>query len=468
MFRVSFCLAIALTLCLLGTVACSDNAPGETSSPSVIQGAAPTSAEATEPSPSPTYTAAPTSAPTLIFPTSPPTLEPPPKGDPVPGMEVFDNRIPVLMEEFHIPGGAIAVVKDGRLVLARGYGLADVEWGEPVQSDSLFRIAGVSKPITAVAVLKLVEEGRLDLEARAFQILDQFQVPEGSTTDPRIFDVTVRQLLQHSGGWDRESFDAMWIPSRVEMELGIQKPVSCKDVIRFMLGQPLDFDPGTRHAYSNFGYCLLGRIIEETTGQSYEEYVKSQIFGPVGITRMRIGGTLLEDRVDGEVRYYGYPGQPWAQSVVTGTPEHVPWPYGGYYVAGRDSLGGWIASPIDLVRFVAALDGSRNPQILEPETVRLMVSRPAPPLGEGRTYHGMGWSVRPVGDDADWMKIGIQPGVWSVVVRTHNGLAWAALFNSWPKEPAQFRGELSSLMWDGVRAVTTWPSHDLFPQYEFE
>ena len=141
--------------------------------------------------------------PTLISPTSPPTPEPPPKGDPVPGMEVFDNHIPVLMEEFHITGDAIAVVKDGRLVLARGYGLADVERGEPVQPDSLFRIAGVSKPITAVAVLKLVEEGRPDLEASAFRILDQFQVPEGSTTDPRIFDVTVRQLLQHSGGWTR-------------------------------------------------------------------------------------------------------------------------------------------------------------------------------------------------------------------------------------------------------------------------
>ena len=353
-------------------------------------------------------------------------------------------------------------------MLAKGYGLADVENEEPVLPDSLFRIASISKPITAVAVLQLVEDGELDLDDRAFEILNRFEAPEGATPDPRIYDVTVRQLLQHSGGWDRDkSFDAMWIAGRVERELGVPKPVSCEDVITFMLGQPLDFDPGTQYAYSNFGYCLLGRIIEETTGQPYEEYVKSRILEPAGITRMRIGGTLLKDRAGGEVRYYGYAGQALAWSVLPDTPDRVPWPYGGFHM--EDSVGGWITSAIDLVRFVAALDGSRPPLLLEPETVSVMVSRPGPPLWRDSAYHyGMGWRIRPVGGDANWWHTGSLPGTISLLVRTHHGMAWAAIFNSRPEGRSEFSRELDQLMWQGVREVTDWPSHDMFQQYGYK
>ena len=112
----------------------------------------------------------------------------------------------------------------------------------------------------------------------------------------------------------------MWIPGRVEKELSVPKPITCKDVIRFMLGQPLDFDPSTQFAYSNFGYCLLGRVIEEKAGKSYEEYVKENVLGPMGITQMRIGGTLPEERSESEVTYYGYPGQPSAHSVMPRNP----------------------------------------------------------------------------------------------------------------------------------------------------
>ena len=221
-----------------------------------------------------------------------PTPPPNPPGQTGPydgGMEIFNKLIPDLLET-EVPGAAIAIVKDGRLVLARGYGLADVKNNESVQPDSLFRIASISKPVTAVAILRLVEDGKLDLEDRAFEILNQFEVPEETTPDPRIFDVTVRQLLQHSGGWDLDmGYDPMFILGRIERALSVPKPASCHDVITFMLGQPLDFDPGTQYAYSNFGYCILGRIIEQASGQTYEEYVKSRILQPMGITRMRIG-----------------------------------------------------------------------------------------------------------------------------------------------------------------------------------
>ena len=460
--------------------------PTDTPTPEPTATATPPSAT---PVPEPTATSVPTDTPTPIptpTATAPPqpahthTPEPIPTATPQPtdtptsppakeAGEVFSELIPDLMEKWEVPGGAIAIVKDGRLVLAEGYGLADVENEEPVLADSLFRIASISKPITAVAVLQLVEAGQLDLDDRAFQLLDQFQAPEGNATDSRMHDITVRHLLQHSGGWNRNrSFDPMFIARRVESELGVPKPVSCEDVIRFMLGQPMDFDPGTQYAYSNFGYCLLGRIIEEVTGQPYEEYVKSHVLEYVGITLMHIGGTLAEDRADGEVHYYGYPGESLAWSVLPGMPDRVPWSYGGFHLRTLDALGGWVASPIDLVRFVTSLDGSRPPLVLDPETVDVMTSPPDPRLRpELPIHYGMGWSIRPVRDDANWWHSGSLPGTTSILVRTHHGMAWAAIFNSRPKDWPQFSGELDQIMWQGVRDVSSWPSHDLFPQYGY-
>lgn len=220
--------------------------------------------------------------------------------------EAFDREIQHFMASRRIPGGALAVVKGGRIVYARGYGWADRERRIPVRPDSLFRIASISKPVTAAAVLRLVEQRRLDLGAKA---LDFIKLPPhleaDGQPDDRLQQITIRHLLQHTGGWDREkSFDPMFRPIRIAEKVGAPAPASAAAVIRYMLGRRLDFDPGTRYAYSNFGYCLLGRIIETITGQPYEQFVRDQILGPLGISQMRLGATLEQHRRDGEVRYY--------------------------------------------------------------------------------------------------------------------------------------------------------------------
>src|SRR5215467_3675848 len=133
------------------------------------------------------------------------TADIPMTGPPATGMESFDAIIPALMQKWQIPGGAVGVVKDGRLVLARGYGWADEEASLVVQPDSLFRIASLTKAITAAAILKLVEDGSLDLDAKAFPMLNDLQPPAGATVDGRLSDITVRELLQHSGGWNRDT-----------------------------------------------------------------------------------------------------------------------------------------------------------------------------------------------------------------------------------------------------------------------
>lgn len=369
-----------------------------------------------------------------------------------------------------MPGASIAIAKDGQLKLARGYGLANVEDREPVHADSLFRIASVSKPITAVATLRLVENDQLDLEEKVFEILDEYRGTDGTEPDPGLSRVTVRNLLQHSGGWDRQkSFDPMFISRRIEAALGVPKPVSCQDVITYMTGQALDFAPGTEYAYSNFGYCLLGRVIEEVTGQPYEEHVSESVLLPLGITQMTIGGTLGEERLKGEVTYYGYDGQGLVRSAMPGAPVRVPEHYGGFHVEALDAHGGWVASAIDLVRFASSADGSRPPAALQPDTVSEMAGRPDLSRWQGSSsYYGMGWNVRPAGDDANWWHFGNMPGSVSLLVRTHHGFAWAGLFNSRPQNTREFILEVDRLMWQGVNSVGQWPNDDLFPDFGYQ
>ena len=347
-----------------------------------------------------------------------------------------------------------------------------MENAEPVKPDSLFRIASISKPITAVAVMRMVEDDLLDLDEKVFEILSEFLERAGGVRDTRLGGITVRDLLQHSGGWDREeSFDAMWIPHEIERELVVPKPVACGDVIRYMLNQRLDFAPGTRYAYSNFGYCLLGRIIEEKTGRLYEDYVKEQVLEPLGITRMRIGGTLPQDSADGEVTYYPSPGDSLAYSVMPGTRERVPWPYGGFHLKTMDAHGGWIGSAIDLVRFATSLDGSRSPSVLQPSTVQAMVSRPAIRSWEESSYfYGLGWLVMPMYDDANWWHNGSLPGTRSLLVRTHHGFVWSILLNRRERDwdSGNMIQDVDETMWQGVRQVSRWPSDDLFPDYGHE
>src|SRR5262249_30274495 len=157
----------------------------------------------------------------------------------------------------------------------RGYGQADVENGIAVQPDSTFRIASLSKFITATAVLTLVEQGKLDLDARAFALIPQLTPLPGAVMDPRLPTITVRQLLQHTGGWDSSlSGDPMFNSTAIALAAGTAPPASAETVVRYMLGRPLDFAPGTRYAYSNFGYNVLGRIIERVSGQSYAAFVQ--------------------------------------------------------------------------------------------------------------------------------------------------------------------------------------------------
>ena len=382
----------------------------------------------------------------------------------------FDREMEAFMEARKVPGGALAVVKDRCLVYARGYGWADREMKIPARADTLFRIASVSKPVTTVAVMKLVEEKRLTLNARAFELLNLSPVvTAGRKPDPRLQRITVNHLLHHTGGWDRDqSGDPMFWPARIARATDTPAPAQPEAIIRFMLGQPLDFDPGERHAYSNFGYCVLGRIIEKITGQPYEEFVRQKILAPLGIARMRVGATLTA--AEGEARYYT-PDDAKGKSVFPNVAGKVPEPYGTFFLEALDAHGGWLASAVDLARFAAALDDPQKCPLLNPETLRFMYAPPDAPVSRKpdgsleAAYYSCGWMVRPVRKSgrANYWHNGGLPGTFSLLVRRWDGLSWVVLFNQRSNDHKLPDGAVDSALHRAADAVKDWPKEGLFP-----
>jgi CubicO group peptidase (beta-lactamase class C family) len=387
----------------------------------------------------------------------------------------FDHEVEAFMASRGVPGGALAVVKDRRLVYARGYGWADREKKIPARADSLFRIASISKPVTGVAVMKLVEDGRLSLDEKAFPFLGIAPAVQSLIDpEPRMHHITVRQLLQHTGGWDRDkSFDPMFRSERIARANLTPPPATAVDVIRYMLSRPLDFDPGTRYAYSNYGYCVLGRLIEKVSGQSYEKFVQETILAPAGIKRMRLGKSLDGQQAPDEVRYYPSDGAE-ADSVFPGEPRKVPWPYGGFHLEAMDAHGGWIASAIDLARFAAALDDPEHSPLLKQESFTTMYAPPPAPASRRAdgtlesSYYGCGWMVRPVGQRgrANYWHSGSLPGTNTLLVRLANGLSWAVLFNQRSEDKKLPDGAIDAALHRAVATVSDWPGHDLFSRFQ--
>lgn len=386
----------------------------------------------------------------------------------------YDQLIKAFMEKHRVPGIALAITDQGRLVHARGYGYADIARDEPVQPNSLFRIASLSKPITAVAILQLMEQGKLKLEDRVFDILNDHEShikTLGDHFDKRLRNLSIRDLLEHRGGWDRDlSFDAMFQSVRFAEEQETSSPADAATVIKAMLGQPLDFPPGERYAYSNFGYCLLGRVIEKLSGQTYEGYVRTQVLAPLGITAMRPGRTLLQNRAQNEVRYY-HP-ERGASVFAQNLGAQVPSPYGAWALEAMDSHGGWIASVIDLARFATAFDDPENCPILSPASIELMYGRPDEKSDQQAAgqfkpvYYSLGWSNRVVAEGkVNHWHTGSLPGTATILIRRHDGKNFVALMNSRVSPTSSHLGrEIDQLLHSAAAEIRHWPQCDLFSE----
>ncbi|QDV42825.1 N-acyl-D-glutamate deacylase [Stieleria neptunia] len=381
-----------------------------------------------------------------------------------------DAVLQAFIGEHQIPGASLAITDSSRLVYARGFGYADVGQRERVTPESLFRIASISKPITAVAILQLIEQKKLSLDDKVFEVL-QYEpyLPENAEYDKRQDEITIRHLLQHRGGWDRDqSFDAMFRSTEFSKTLGVEPPAAPETIIRMMLGKPLDFDPGERYAYSNYGYCLLGRVIEKLTGKSYEQYVKQSVLDPVGSTAMSIGATRLAGRKENEVRYYDPRLGDSVFAKDLNSP--VPQPYGAWHLEAMDSHGAWIASATDLVRFASALDSPEDSPILSSDSIAEMVKRPDGLAGHNQDgtpkskFYGLGWSVTT--NESGQLTAshgGSLPGTNTILIRRPDGRNVALLFNT--RITARLSRVVSGVLpqlEEAIDNVSQWPDHDLF------
>jgi N-acyl-D-amino-acid deacylase len=383
-----------------------------------------------------------------------PPSPPEPAGPIAPGLEGFDQVVLDSMQRGGIPGASLAIAHRGKLVLARGYGYADVAAGARVAPETRFLLASVSKSITAVTVLRLVDAQRLALDARVVDLLSDLSPPPGTVIDPRWRAITVEMLLRHEGGWDRQrSGDPLGWGPRVARALDVPMPVPPRALARYMLGQPLDFTPGTQAVYSNFGYLLLGLVIERVTGEPYAQAVQSLTLGPMGITGLA-NGAARDPRsyLPGEARRYGPAGA------------EAP---GGLLAPATFASGAWIGSTVDLVRFLSAVDGTRTAPVLSPELTRKMLS--GDPSGVGSrpagAAFGMGWdTVRSTPRGTLFEKNGGVLGTMTWIEHTPEEVDWALFFNR--SEPDALRPELHELYVGGMRRaianVTRWPEVDYF------
>lgn len=353
----------------------------------------------------------------------------PPPGTPIPQV---DDAISAFMSKYNVPGMAVAITRNGKLVYVKGYGKADKASGNEVKDNSLFRIASVSKPITAVAIMKLVEANKLKLDDKAFGTGSILGTTYGTMPyKPHVTDITVRHLLEHTaGGWSNTGSDPMFT----------NPAMSKAELISWTLNnRALNTLPGFQYAYSNFGYCVLGRVIEKASGQTYEQYVKEKILQPAGITEMMIGGNTAADKKINEVSYYGQNGED---------------PY-IYNVARMDAHGGWLASATDLLRFLVKVDGfSTKPDILNGNSITTMTT-----ASSSNPNYALGWNVNAA---KNWWHMGSLPGTTTEIVRTQSGWCWALLTNT-RSNAGSFLADLDGLIWQAINNnATQWLATDLF------
>jgi len=214
----------------------------------------------------------------------------------------MDGVVTAFLQAHEVPGMSVAVARDGALVHERAYGFADRDRGEKVTPAHLFRIASVSKPITSVAVFQLIEQGKLRLDDHVFGPGAILGTDYGAPPyKPHVAEIRLKHLLTHTaGGWQNDAADPMFRNSAMNH----------RQLITWAIAEvPLTNAPGEHYAYSNFGYCIVGRIIERVTGKAYDDHVRASILTRCGVTDMRIAGNALGDRARGEVVYYAADGE---------------------------------------------------------------------------------------------------------------------------------------------------------------
>jgi CubicO group peptidase (beta-lactamase class C family) len=380
-------------------------------------------------------------------------------GQPVPALTSLDDFMQAVMQGGGIRAGALAVARSGKLVFAHGYTWAEADY--PVtQPTSLFRLASCSKPITNIAIHHALEHNLIPTLNTHMQALLGLVTIDGKLPiDQQFSMVQIDHLLSHKGGWSKRSgryggagFDPMFYDFEIAQALNKKLPISKADIATYMAGQPLQYAPGSHKVYSNFGYMLLGLILEKVSGRTYEQYIKQNIFAPLGIKRATLGRSLWENRLPDEVRYedntawVSYPN-------AINSADWLPGPYGTFNLENLDSLGGWVCAAPDYAKLLSVFHkGVTNP-ILKTDQA-------------GDVFNRAYWDDD--SGDQDAVKEGLLSGSETYVVQRSDDVAVVMLFNrdnSLPDKLPMTSPKNNDLpyQFDEVAAKLPWPTDDLFP-----
>jgi D-alanyl-D-alanine carboxypeptidase len=265
--------------------------------------------------------------------------------------QLLDDRVKGIMKRQHIPGMAVVVIREGKVQEMRGYGVTDITTKQPVDSDTKFPIASTTKPFTAMAIMMLVEEGKVNLDKPISQYL--------ADLPPQWQLLTLRQLLSHTAGL---SEDYSW-----------QKIKQPQDFIK--AGKPnLDFPPGESWSYSNTGFFLAGLVIAKVSNQPYGDFVRDRIFTPLGMKQTQAKLESVPNLATGYI---------WKDRLHKVDFTKDPIAQVAY------SAGNIISTASDMAKWVQALDQGK---LLSPSSYKQLWT--ATTLKNGRSSgHGLGWFV---------------------------------------------------------------------------
>ncbi|CAG5127109.1 unnamed protein product [Candidula unifasciata] len=306
----------------------------------------------------------------------------------------FDQAFVKFLDGGKYWGGAVAAMKGGKLLIAKGYG-TDQD-GKEVTHTSKFPVSSIAKSLTGVAVMQLIQAGKISLQDKVFGesgILKALKAWR-DTVDPRLYDITVDHLLHHSAGWDVTKpplYDPLFnqqyqkqhgnVPNMVE-DLGLSPPLQASDIIRYVMSYSLSFTPGTRTAYSNVAYLVLGRVIEAVSDTEYNDFVKRFVLEPCGMWNTRLT-TQNNTKVTAE------------EAGDAG--------YNSLDPFSADSALGWYSNVYDLMRFMRCT--FETEKILSNKYKKMLLDKPSSSLLEDNdSWYSAGFHTNSNGNvwqDAD-------------------------------------------------------------------
>ncbi|NTS43805.1 beta-lactamase family protein [Flavisolibacter sp. BT320] len=369
----------------------------------------------------------------------PPPPSPPPPPATQQDMAVVDGKIAAFLTTYNIPGASLAVTKNGKLVYRKGFGVADQATAEKVTPDHRFRLASVSKTYTGAAVMKLVQDGKLSLDAKVFGNGTVLGTTYGTAPyNANLSAITVRHLLQNvSGSWGGTTGG----------DVIDQNPtLSNTQMLNWVLNtRPNPATPGSKYDYSNVGFWIAGRVIEKVSGKSYIDYIKDDLLKPIGATQTDIAGKTAAERKTNEVNYYG-------QGSDNNFVYNIAFPR-------RDADGGLITTATDLARFITAIDGfATRPDILNAASLAELAKGSA-------VFPSYALGVGIWGAENLWYNYGSLPGTRTGFMRHNNGTNAVLLLNSRvaPASETAFVQGMQSLLLDLVKNTTyAWQDIDQF------